>query len=176
MYADGRLIRLGGGRVNGRLRRGFIEQRLTREGVKLLRSEIVSTGLFGHERPCMNFIQLLHGEQRVAPITMRQKFCSKDGKPTAATPQQRHALKRLAGQFANPESWLPASAWKQRRFRAYVPSRFKVCASVGVYDPPDLNSKRCVQLASRPCYRRQPRTRSAAGTGMREGPGLAASQ
>ena len=139
VYADGRLIRLGGGRVNGRLRRGFIEQRLTREGVKLLRSEIVSTGLFGHERPCMNFIQLLHGEQRVAPATER-KFCSKDGTPTAATPQQRHALKRLVGRLANPESWLPASAWKQRKFRAYVPSRFEVCAGAVVV--PDIDKPR----------------------------------
>ena len=140
VYADGRLIRLGGGPANGRPRRGFIEQRLTREGVELLRSEIVSTGLFGHERPCMNFIQLLHGEQRVAPPTERQKFCSKDGTPTAATPQQRHALKRLVGRLANPESWLPASAWKQRKFRAYVPSRFEVCASAVVV--PDLDKPR----------------------------------
>jgi hypothetical protein len=140
VYADGRLIRLGGGRVNGRHRRGFVEQRLTREGVELLRSEIVSTGLFGHERPCMNFIQLLHGEQREAPITRRQKFCSNDGTPTAATPQQRHALKRLVGRLANPESWLPASAWKQRKFRAYVPSRFEVCAGAVVV--PDLDKPR----------------------------------
>jgi len=139
VYADGRLIRLGGGRVNGRYRRGFIEQRLTREGVKLLRSEIVSTGLFGHERPCMNFIQLLHGEQRVAPPTERQ-FCSKDGTPTAATPQQRHGLERLVGRLANPESWLPASAWKQRKFRAYVPSRFEVCTAAVVV--PDLDKPR----------------------------------
>jgi hypothetical protein len=139
VYADGRLIRLGG-RANGRPRRGFIEQRLTREGVELLRSEIVSTGLFGHERPCMNFIQLLHGEQRVAPFTEGQKFCSKDGTPTAATPQQRHALKRLIGRLTNPESWLPASAWKQRKFSAYVPSRFRVCAGAVVVS--DLDKPR----------------------------------
>ena len=30
---------------------GFVEQRLTREGVKLLRSEIVSAGGFGHAQP-----------------------------------------------------------------------------------------------------------------------------
>jgi hypothetical protein len=147
VYADGRLIRLRGGRVNGRSRRGFIEQRLTRKGVRLLRSEIVSTGLFGHKRPCMNFIQLLHGEQRVAPFTERQKFCSSDGTPTAATPQQRHALERLVGRLANPESWLPASAWKQRKFRAYVPSRFQVCAgAVVVSDLDKPRQGRAVQM------------------------------
>ena len=46
VYADGRLIRLG-----APPRRGFLEQRLTREGVKLLRSEIVSAGGFGHAQP-----------------------------------------------------------------------------------------------------------------------------
>ena len=46
VYADGRLIRLG-----VPPRRGFLEQRLTREGVKLLRSEIVSAGGFGHAQP-----------------------------------------------------------------------------------------------------------------------------
>ena len=47
VYADGRLIRLGAAGP----RRGFLEQRLTREGVKLLRSEIVSAGGFGHAQP-----------------------------------------------------------------------------------------------------------------------------
>jgi len=145
VYADGRLIRLlyGGSdlpEAANRWRSGFLEQRLKPKGVELLRSEIVSTGLFGHERPCMNFIQLLHGEQRVAPFTERQKFCSSDGTPTAATPQQRHALERLVGRLANPEAWLPASAWKQRKFRAYVPSRFQVCAGAQVVS--DLDKPR----------------------------------
>ena len=55
VYADGRLIRFGARQANGRPLReafnrwsiGFVEQRLTREGVRLLRSEIVSAGGFG---------------------------------------------------------------------------------------------------------------------------------
>lgn len=142
VYADGRLIRLlyGGGNLPEAANRwtsGFLEQRLTPKGVELLRSEIVSTGLFGHERPCMNFIQVLHGEQRVAPINHKGKFCSKDGTPIAATPHQRHALERLASRLAKPESWLPASAWEQRKIRAYVPSTYAVCASLFVSNNPD---------------------------------------
>ena len=59
VYADGRLIRFGARQANGRPLReafnrwsmGFVEQRLTREGVRLLRSEIVSAGGFGEKPP-----------------------------------------------------------------------------------------------------------------------------
>ncbi len=44
VYADGRLIRLGVTRDNGTPLPGLREQRLTREGVRLLRSEIISAG------------------------------------------------------------------------------------------------------------------------------------
>jgi hypothetical protein len=36
--------------------------------------------------------------------------------------------------------WLPASAWKQRKIRAYVPSRFEVCAAAVVV--PDIDKPR----------------------------------
>ena len=55
MYADGRLIWLREHsdlpEAANRWSSGFLEQRLTPEGVELLRSEIVSTGLFGHDQP-----------------------------------------------------------------------------------------------------------------------------
>ena len=46
-------------------------------------------------------------------------------------------LKRLEARLTNPGSWLPASAWKQPKVRAYVPSRFEVCAAAVVV--PDLD-------------------------------------
>ena len=49
-------------------------------------------------------------------------------------------LKRLEARLTNPGSWLPASAWKQPKVRAYVPSRFKVCAAAVVV--PDLDKPR----------------------------------
>ena len=39
-------------------------------------------------------------------------------------------LERLEARLTDLESWLPASAWKQRKIKAYVPSRFKVCAGI----------------------------------------------
>jgi hypothetical protein len=130
VYADGRLIRLGASRANGRPRRGFIEQRLTRQGVKLLRSEIVSAGGFGHAQPPPGSdslpggwppIQVRKGD-RLVPLTWASD------------------LNRLKARLADPESWLPASAWKQRKFRAYVPSRFAVCANAVVV--PDIDKPR----------------------------------
>ena len=121
VYADGRLIRLGGGREGG-----FREQRLTREGVKLLRSEIVSAGGFGHDQPPPGSVSLPDGwppiqvrkGDRLVPLTWASD------------------LKRLEARLTDPESWLPASAWKQRKIRGYVPSRFEVCAAVVASDNP----------------------------------------
>jgi hypothetical protein len=123
VYADGRLIRFG-----VPPRRGFLEQRLTGEGVKLLRSEIVSAGGFGHAQPPPGSvarnavfgpdIRVRKGD-RLVPLTWISD------------------LKRLEARLTNPGSWLPASAWKQRKIRAYVPSRFRVCAAAVVV--PDLD-------------------------------------
>jgi hypothetical protein len=131
VYADGRLIRHGARGANGTLLRanrwsnGIVEQRLTREGVKLLRSEIVSAGGFGDAQPPPGsdplfnraIIEVRKGDQLVHLRWARD-------------------LERLESRLAHPESWLPASAWKQRTIRAYVPSRFKVCAAVLVKDNP----------------------------------------
>jgi hypothetical protein len=133
VYADGRLIRLGARRDNGRPLReafnrwsiGFVEQRLTREGVKLLRSEIVSAGGFGNAQPPPGSNSLHAGlliQVRKGDRLVRLKWASD--------------LKRLEARLTDLESWLPASAWKQRNVRAYVPSRFEVCAVLSVSDNP----------------------------------------
>lgn len=80
---------------------GFLEQRLTPEGVELLRSEIASSRLFGDELDLAT-----HG-------------------PLDATPGS--ALERLVPRLTDPASWLPASAWVDREINAYVPSRSEVC-------------------------------------------------
>jgi hypothetical protein len=137
VYADGRLIRLGGDQDDGtplreaanRWSTGFLEQRLTREGVNLLRSEIVSAGGFGHaQRPPDS--ESLHA---VNPPTIQVRKGDRLVPLTWASD-----LKRLEARLAHPESWLPTSAWKQRKIRAYVPSRFEVCAAVIVNDPPGI--------------------------------------
>ncbi len=105
VYADGRLIRRGAKRANGtplranRWSNGFVEQRLTREGVKLLRSEIVSAGGFGDVQPPPGSDPLVQGsriEVRQGDQLVRLRW-AKD-------------LERLEARLAHPESWLPASA------------------------------------------------------------------
>ena len=124
VYADGRLIRFG-----VPPRRGFLEQRLTREGVKLLRSEILSAGGFGHAQPPRGSTSL---NETFGPAYIQVR---KDDRLVPL--RWASNLKRLEARLTNPGSWLPASAWKQPKIRAYVPSRFEVCAGVVVVS--DLN-------------------------------------
>ena len=127
VYADGRVIRFGAKQANGRPLReafnrwsmGFVEQRLTREGVKLLRSEIVSAGGFGDAKPPPGSDPLLNRaiiEVRKGDELVHLKWASD--------------LERLEARLTDLESWLPASAWKQRTVTAYVPSRYEVCAAI----------------------------------------------
>jgi hypothetical protein len=110
VYADGRLITLRGS--------GFLEQRLTPEGVELLRSELVSTGLFDHHQPAgrggspHGVIQVRIGERLV-----RVQGCP--GCPV-------NFPERLGERLADAASWLPPSAWKDRQIRAYVASRYTI--------------------------------------------------
>ena len=101
VYADGRLITL---------RRGFLEQRLTPDGVELLRSEIVSAGL-EHYQPAPgpwihNVIQVRIGDRLAG--------------------YHANFPERLRGRLADPASWLPASAWEDRQIRAYVAPRYAI--------------------------------------------------
>ena len=138
-YADGRLISkrefMGGEPTPGSANRwssGLLEQRLTSDGVELLRSEIVSTGLFDDDKelkfgrqPCLNFVQLRNGDPLVG-VTWHGSQCPGE-EGTLATREQAKTLERLVERLADPGSWLPANAWADRETRAYVPSRFSVC-------------------------------------------------
>lgn len=120
---------------------GFLEQRLTPEGVELLRSEALSTGLFDRDLDrdlytyldiaCYNAIRVPHGE-RLVQITYRRFSCAIDGTPppmsTPATSEESQSLRLLDDRLSDPASWLPASAWEDPAIRPYVPSRFAVCA------------------------------------------------
>jgi hypothetical protein len=134
VYADGRLIRLGVTRDNGTPLPGLREQRLTREGVKLLRSAIMSAGRFGQPPPGSESlhpfnpptIQVRKGD-RLLPLRWASN------------------LKRLEARLTDPDSWLPASAWMQREIKtAYVPARFEVCATAVVI--PDLDKPAQVRI------------------------------
>lgn len=116
VYADGRLVTLRGEsdlpEAANPWGSGFLEQRLTPEGVELLRSEIVSTGLFDpHQPPGSTF-----GPHNVIQVRIGDRLVR----------VQADFPERLRQQLADPESWLPASAWANRQIRAYVASRYAI--------------------------------------------------
>jgi hypothetical protein len=147
VYADGRLITFGGpdrpGTANP-LSTGYLEQRLTPEGVDRLRSEIASTGDFGSQDelsppgkpPCPKGVSPSEGNCQLptpepspdAPI--RVPFYSPivvAGLGTLVHVDHARDLNRLYARLSKPESWLPMSAWVERDARAYVASRYAVC-------------------------------------------------
>ena len=142
LYADGRLIwerladRTGGANPYATpYSTGLVEQRLTPEGVELLRSEVLSTGLFDHDLNLSSGEGLYFGRIEVRDgarfVRVTWGECCEPGNEdvprTSPTPEQASALEQLDARFANPAAWLPASAWEAREIRAFVPSRYSLC-------------------------------------------------
>jgi hypothetical protein len=179
VYADGRLIswRTGSDAPESAnpLSTGFLEQRLTPEGVGLLRSEVTSTGLFDHDRVLVtdrggpSFVDVRNGDRLVHVGVVRE--CLNPHAPCLlpipgaknATPEQANALYRLNARLADPASWLPESAWADRDIRAYVSSKYAVCYAGW---PPDQQAERSRVLALLP-----PAARDLLGDArLRQGP------
>jgi hypothetical protein len=146
VYADGRVIwqREGAPTPEGatELRSGLLEQRLTPEGLELLRSELIATGLF--ERNLALDVPQFDFTYGAAEIRRDDQLVHFEwGCPSAprcedatATPEQVSALRRLDALLSDPVSVLPSSAWADRQIRAYVPSHYAVC--VDTSPPTDI--------------------------------------
>jgi hypothetical protein len=138
VYADGRLIWDKEGDLPegaNEVTTGFLEQRLTPAGVELMRSEIVATGLFGHDLQLLSTHGVIWGDvrlregDRLIDVSWSNPDIYPQDPGTDATPEQARALDRLDALLTHPESWLPASAWEDQEIRAYVPSGYAVCYS-----------------------------------------------
>lgn len=135
VYADGRIVwDRGGDHPYGAnaLTTGLLEQRLTPEGVELLRSEVLATGLFERDAAFVSqdgapwLTILVRDGERVVRVHWARPRLQEDDAVTP-TPEQRSALERVDALLTDPASWLPASAWVDREIRAYVPSTFAFC-------------------------------------------------
>lgn len=158
VYADGRLIWWRDGEVPegaNELMSGYLEQRLTPEGVELLRSEVVE--LLDRSRALLETLPA-DDDPRPGPFGGLALFVPQDygsgwgsvgvrdgdqlvrlqwghidnmrnprNKGTIATPEQLSALRRIDALLTDPTSVLPSSAWAERKVRAYVPSHYAVC-------------------------------------------------
>jgi len=141
VYADGRMIteRVGDYSRTDEYRNstGLLERRLTPEGVELVSAEVISTGLVDHDLHLTSGEGLYFGHiafrtgNRLVHVTWGDDVTWDDVDPDVArqrpTPKQASALIRLDARLADPESWLPASAWENPKITAYVPSGYSVC-------------------------------------------------
>jgi hypothetical protein len=147
VFADGRVISRGDFSVADELNTGFLEQRLTPEGVELLRSEVISSGLFDRDHhfdegasvPGDGEEGLIWGEIRVdeGDGFVSVRWGTATGTPdTLTTPDQEAALRSLDDLFSNLRSELPTDAWEDPEVKAYVPSSYAICYDQGGFSGP----------------------------------------
>jgi hypothetical protein len=146
LYADGRLVWLWDGnhpKGANDWSTGFLEQRLTPEGVDLLVGEAVSIGHWSHQpppppppRPCAaGEAPGTNGCQPPSPRPLPDEPLTVPfyvdvwvpGLGRLGRVDRARDLDRLVARVADPASWLPARAWGEREIAPYVPSRFSVC-------------------------------------------------
>ena len=150
VYADGRMIWSREGSIPAganEVTSGYLEQRLTPEGVALLRSRLVATGLFdrsltlvfprGTEKVPMPLtragepVSCPQAEIRRGDAVLRLRCVGPEDPDargrTRVTLDQLSALRRVDALFTDTASAMPASAWAVREVRAYVPSHYAVC-------------------------------------------------
>jgi hypothetical protein len=138
VYADGRVIwqRLGLVGVSNRST-GLIEQRLTPEGVELVLDEVLATGFFHRDRDReligplggLHFGWIEVRTDRLERLTWGDTGNWGGRQPIESTvrPEDVDRLKRLDERLEDLGPWLPASAWVDAEYRAYVPVRYQVC-------------------------------------------------
>jgi hypothetical protein len=152
VYADGRVIWHSYEDVpegaNARAT-GFLEQRLTPDGVDALRDEIMASGLFdgdlalitldGRMCRCSSEIDVRLGDRVVRVSWADRKYWDLDGEPggavapdaRVATTAQADALDGLKALLEqHPGEWLPSTMWSDQRIGAYVASSYQVCFGV----------------------------------------------
>ena len=120
---------------------GYLEQRLTPEGVETLRAMVLATGLFDqdlHLRGGYEANPELYGTRLLGP-TARTGSCPFRGQPVTRTIDTRRttrltAIRGLLQRLVAPEAWLPDTAWADREIRAYVASTYGINFSL-VEDP-----------------------------------------
>ena len=121
-----------------------LEQRLTPDGVELLRSQLVASGLFDRSRKLFvpvehgstwGSVEVHDGDEPVRLEWWEERVTPPDwgGSGAAATPEQLSALLAIDPLLAIEPSVLPATAWADRSIRAYVPSHYAAC--LGAWTP-----------------------------------------
>jgi hypothetical protein len=141
VYADGRVIWVADERV------GYLEQRLTREGVERLLSRVVSSGLFENDLALgldlrSGNVEVRRGDRSVIVAWGRTpdsvSGLGLQARFVEATPAQAGDLAELEAFLRDPMAWgLPPHAYRQREITPFVPTHLW-----GSYDrsEPDLSN------------------------------------
>ena len=115
---------------------GFVEQRLTPEGVELVRAEIVASGLFEPDQPPPD--SELGGDgfpAGVIQVRNGDRLISLARRPSVEWASEFDQLHERLRELLEPQPWLPATAWEDREIRPYVPSKYAVCMYSGEMEP-----------------------------------------
>jgi hypothetical protein len=129
LYADGRLVtfldepweRFAGGFIVA-----WVEQRLTPQGVELMRDELRSSSRLqpGRGSDAYNYFSVRLSDG--GPIRS-VGWSSQDRGPDRCSGAICYGFDdAVFARMRDPASWLPASAWADARIRPYVPSRYVV--------------------------------------------------
>jgi hypothetical protein len=134
LYADGRVVWQ---RLSSERDAGLIQQRLTPEGVQLVRSEVLATGFFYRDvdREVVGPLGGLHfGSIEVRTDRLERMSWggvslddARSPVESSLTPDDVLAIERLDARLEDLGSWLPAGAWEQREPKPFVASRYSVC-------------------------------------------------
>ena len=116
---------------------GYVQQRLTPQGVRLLSARILSTGLFEHNlrlriarhhaawHGAAIFARVRRGDRMVTLSAWSSGVVSGHEPLAKATPAQARGLAQIAALLADPAaSSLPTTAWADREIRAFVPAHY----------------------------------------------------
>jgi hypothetical protein len=137
VYADGRVIwSIGDGDP------GYLQRRLTPEGVERLRSRAVSTGLFEGDRGVTldhrpGSMEVRRGDRSVIVVWGKDPSAIRNSnrdleRISAATPEQEAQLSDLVAFFRDPTAWtLPRRMYMQPETSPFVPSRIGVVYDAG---------------------------------------------
>jgi hypothetical protein len=121
----------------------YVQQRLTRRGVQLLRSRMLATGLFQHDLRLVHPSYEKYSDSNDYQVRSHGRMIeveviapSDDRHAPHETKPQAHALAPLTNLLAPSKSSLPASAWADPTIRPYIPTHYTI-----VHDryPPDLS-------------------------------------
>ena len=109
---------------------GWVEQRLTSEGVHLLRSRLLATGVLEHEIWVTSNntsltrsvgVSLWTGGHAISSAAFHSR--SPDRAPT---PAEERSLRSAQDLFMDLDASLPEAAWAEQRLRAFIPATYTV--------------------------------------------------